>query len=85
MQKTRECLFINNVIYKLFVYKSHRHTHTHTHTHTYIYTHTHTHTHIYIYIYIYIEGILQSSKSGVGNSFVRTNKLIKFRILKYSG
>ena len=36
---------------------------------------------IYIYIYIYI---LQSSISGVGNNSIRTNKLFKFRIFKYS-
>ena len=35
------------------------------------------------YIYIYI-GILQSSKSGVGNNSARIDKLFKFRILKYS-
>ena len=33
---------------------------------------------LYIYIYIYIKGILQPSKSGVGNNSVRTNKLFKF-------
>ena len=48
-------------------------------------THTHTHTHIYIYIYIYIYiCILQSSKSGIGNNSVRTNKIFKFKIFKYS-
>ena len=46
---------------------------------------------IYIYIYIYIsyiyiyiyKGNLQSSKSGVVNNFVRTNKLFKYSNLEY--
>ena len=38
---------------------------------------------IYIYIYIYV-CIIQSSKSRVGNNSVRTIKLFKIRISKYS-
>ena len=35
-----------------------------------------------VYIYIYI---LQSSKSGIGNNSIRTNKIFKFRILNILG
>ena len=43
----------------------------------YVCIYVHTHTHIYIYI-----GILQSSKSGIGNNSNRTIKIFNFRIFK---